>query len=66
MVSFGVFAMRGPHRPNPIGMHLVRTFHADWPVRIDGDEHGDVEYAITMEEWEQAISRSVRADGPTH
>ena len=30
-----------------VGMRLVRTFHADWPVRIDGDEHGDVEYAIT-------------------
>ena len=33
------------------GMRLVRTFHADWPVRIDGDEHGDVEYAITRQEW---------------
>jgi RimJ/RimL family protein N-acetyltransferase len=35
-----------------VGMRLVRTFHADWPVRIPGDEHGDVEYAITREEWE--------------
>ena len=34
-----------------VGMRLVRTFHADWPVRIDGDEHGDVEYAITRQEW---------------
>ena len=34
-----------------VGMRLVRTFHADWPVRIDGDEHGDVEYAITKDEW---------------
>ncbi|WP_370616076.1 GNAT family N-acetyltransferase [Mumia sp. Pv 4-285] len=34
------------------GMRLVRTFHADWPVRIDGDEHGDVEYAITRAEWQ--------------
>jgi RimJ/RimL family protein N-acetyltransferase len=34
-----------------VGMRLVRTFHADWPVRIPGDEHGDVEYAITLEEW---------------
>jgi RimJ/RimL family protein N-acetyltransferase len=33
------------------GMRLVRTFRADWPVRIDGDEHGDVEYAITRQEW---------------
>jgi RimJ/RimL family protein N-acetyltransferase len=35
-----------------VGMRLVREFHADWPVRIPGDEHGDVEYAITREEWE--------------
>jgi RimJ/RimL family protein N-acetyltransferase len=34
-----------------VGMRLVRTFHADWPVRIAGDEHGDVEYAITRQEW---------------
>jgi RimJ/RimL family protein N-acetyltransferase len=34
-----------------VGMRLVRTFVADWPVRIEGDEHGDVEYAITREEW---------------
>jgi RimJ/RimL family protein N-acetyltransferase len=33
------------------GMRCVRTFRADWPVRIDGDEHGDVEYAIAREEW---------------
>jgi RimJ/RimL family protein N-acetyltransferase len=33
------------------GMRRVRLFHADWPVKIDGDEHGDVEYAITREEW---------------
>ena len=34
------------------GLRLVRTFHAEWPVRIPGDEQGDVEYAITREEWE--------------
>jgi RimJ/RimL family protein N-acetyltransferase len=34
-----------------VGLHLVRTFHADWPVRIPGDEEGDVEYAVTREEW---------------
>lgn len=38
------------------GMRLVREFHADWPVRIPGDEHGDVEYAITREEWERSSS----------
>lgn len=34
------------------GLRLVRTFVADWPVSIPGDEHGDVEYAITRQEWE--------------
>ncbi len=33
------------------GMRLVRKFRADWPVKISGDEHGDVDYAITREEW---------------
>lgn len=33
------------------GLRLVRTFRADWPVRIEGDEHGDVEYALTRQEW---------------
>jgi RimJ/RimL family protein N-acetyltransferase len=40
------------------GLRFVRTFHADWPVRIPGDEHGDVECAITREEWES------NRDGP--
>ena len=34
------------------GLRLVRTFKADWPVRIPGDEAGDVEYAIERAEWE--------------
>ena len=34
------------------GMRLVRNFVADWPVSIPGDEHGDVEYAISRSEWE--------------
>ena len=33
------------------GLKLVRVFDADWPVKIEGDEHGDVEYALTREEW---------------
>lgn len=33
------------------GMRLVRTFKADWPYPIPGDDLGDVEYAITREEW---------------
>jgi RimJ/RimL family protein N-acetyltransferase len=40
------------------GLRFVRAFHADWPVRIPGDEHGDVEYAIDRTQWEND-----RADG---
>ncbi|HVE62268.1 MAG TPA: GNAT family N-acetyltransferase [Mycobacteriales bacterium] len=36
------------------GLHLVRTFFADWPDKIDGDEEGDVEYAVTRERWAAA------------
>jgi RimJ/RimL family protein N-acetyltransferase len=35
------------------GLRLVRTFHQSWPDRIEGDEHGDVEYALTRAEWEE-------------
>ena len=33
------------------GMRMVRLFTADWPIRIPGDEYGDVEYAVTRAEW---------------
>lgn len=34
------------------GMRHTRTFPTQWPVRISGDEAGDVEYAISRDEWE--------------
>ena len=34
------------------GLTYVRTFHQEWPERIEGDEHGDVEYALTKADWE--------------
>ena len=36
------------------GMRLIREFHSDWPVRIEGDEHGDVEFTIIHAEWESS------------
>lgn len=36
------------------GMRHVRSFATEWPVHIPGDEHGEVEYAITRAEWEAA------------
>ena len=38
------------------GLRHVRTFESEWPVRIPGDEEGDVEYAITRSEWESERS----------
>jgi RimJ/RimL family protein N-acetyltransferase len=35
------------------GLRFVRTFFQDWPDRIEGDELGDVEYAIERAEWER-------------
>ncbi|HEX5829283.1 MAG TPA: GNAT family N-acetyltransferase [Candidatus Limnocylindrales bacterium] len=34
------------------GMRFVRLFREPWPVRIPGDEEGDVEYEITRDRWE--------------
>jgi RimJ/RimL family protein N-acetyltransferase len=36
------------------GLKLVRIYHESWPYPIEGSEEGDVEYAATREEWEQA------------
>ena len=42
------------------GMRHIRTYESDWPVRIEGDEHGDVEYGITRDEW---LTRAGGTDG---
>jgi len=34
------------------GLKYIRTFFQDWPDPIDGSELGEVEYALTREEWE--------------
>lgn len=45
------------------GLRYARAFHAAWPVRIPGDEHGDVEYALDRDEWEQDRAGSGGAGG---
>ena len=35
------------------GLRFVRTFHQPWPDRIEGEEEGDVEYALLRSEWEE-------------
>lgn len=34
------------------GLSYVRTFHEEWPYRIEGEEQGDVEYSLGKDEWE--------------
>jgi hypothetical protein len=40
------------------GLRLVRTFHQPWPDYIEGEEEGDVEYALLRSEWKGADSRT--------
>ena len=35
------------------GLRFVRVFHQPWPDYIEGEEEGDVEYALARAEWEQ-------------
>ena len=39
------------------GLRLVRTFHQPWPDYIEGQEEGDVEYALLRSEWEGHAAR---------
>jgi RimJ/RimL family protein N-acetyltransferase len=34
------------------GLKLVRTFHQPWPYPMEGDEFGDVEYALDRADWQ--------------
>jgi RimJ/RimL family protein N-acetyltransferase len=34
------------------GLRYIRTLSQPWPYPIEGDEHGDVEYALVRAEWE--------------
>ncbi len=40
------------------GLRLVRTFHQPWPFPIEGDEFGDVEYALDEATWQQESPES--------
>jgi RimJ/RimL family protein N-acetyltransferase len=45
-----------------VGLQYVRIFHADHDDPSPGSEHGEVEYAITLDEWRRR--RSAGAQGP--
>ncbi|MFB8438637.1 GNAT family N-acetyltransferase [Streptomyces niveus] len=40
------------------GLTFVRTYFEDWPEVIEGSEEGDVEYALTREEWRRTATIS--------
>ena len=42
------------------GLAYVRTFHQEWPERVEGDEHGDVEYALTKADWGRQVTERRR------
>lgn len=37
------------------GLTFVRTYVEEWPDTIEGSERGDVEYALTREEWRRVV-----------
>lgn len=39
------------HVLQKVGLRFVRTFHGQWDEPLPGAEHGEVEYALTREEW---------------
>lgn len=46
-----------------VGLRLVRTFHDSWHDPVEGAEHGDVEYALTRQEWASRRSSPSESDG---
>jgi len=45
------------------GLQFVRTFHQPWPDSIEGEEEGDVEYALLKSEWERLLGERGRDHG---
>jgi RimJ/RimL family protein N-acetyltransferase len=46
------------------GLRYVRTFHLEWPDPLEGAELGEVEYALTREEWRRTAAGAGRAPAP--
>lgn len=45
------------------GLKFVRIFHQEWPDSIEGEEEGDVEYALLSSEWEPPTADEAAAAG---
>ncbi len=39
------------------GLRYARTFHLEWPEEIEGTAEGDVEYALTRDEWRRLATK---------
>ena len=35
------------------GLEFEHIFDGEWPISIPGDEHGDIQYSLSREEWER-------------
>jgi RimJ/RimL family protein N-acetyltransferase len=54
VVATTMFVNAGSRRVmEKCGLRHVRTFHVDWAEPLPGSEHGEVEYALTREQWEK-------------
>jgi RimJ/RimL family protein N-acetyltransferase len=47
------------------GLKFVRTFHQPWPDYIEGEEEGDVEYALLRSEWERPTTEAGTFPAPS-
>ncbi|HUB39482.1 MAG TPA: GNAT family protein [Streptosporangiaceae bacterium] len=47
------------------GLTLVRSFRRPWPYQIEGEEDGDVEYALTKADWEKQNQAGYGTQRPT-
>jgi RimJ/RimL family protein N-acetyltransferase len=45
------------------GLKFVRIFHQPWPDYIEGEEEGDVEYALLRSEWKRPTTEEIAAAG---
>jgi hypothetical protein len=41
----------------------VRIFHQPWPDYIEGEEEGDVEYALLRSQWKRPTTEEIAAAG---
>lgn len=64
VVATTMFVNAGSRRVmEKCGLRHVRTFHVDFPDPLPGAEYGEVEYALTKEEWQRVQGEGHVADG---